>query len=49
MPPSESQGERIMADEAEGNDKRLNKLVAITVVILSVAMAISKIKDDNIN
>jgi len=37
-----------MADESEGNDKQLNKLVAVTVVILSVFMAISKIKDDNI-
>jgi hypothetical protein len=30
------------------DDKRLNKLVAVTVVILSVFMAISKVKDDNI-
>ncbi len=30
-------------------DKRLNNLVAVTVVILSVFMAISKTKDDNIN
>lgn len=39
-----------MAAEAstEGSDKRLNNLVAVTVVILSVFMAISKIKDDNI-
>ena len=37
-----------MADEAEGNDNRLNKLVAVTVVILTVFMAISKVKDDNI-
>src|SRR6188474_3243282 len=37
-----------MADEAEGNDNRLNKLVAATVVILTVFMAISKVKDDNI-
>jgi hypothetical protein len=29
-------------------DKRLNDLVAITVVILTVFMAVSKIKDDNI-
>lgn len=33
----------------EGDNRRLNNLVAITVVILSVFMAISKIKDDNIN
>ena len=33
---------------AVGN-RRLNNLVAVTVVILSVFMAISKIKDDNIN
>jgi Domain of unknown function (DUF4337) len=31
------------------SDKRLNKLVAVTVVILAVFMAVSKIKDDNIN
>src|SRR5262245_66504276 len=37
-----------MGDEAEGDDKRLNRLVAATVVILTVFMAISKIKDDNI-
>ena len=37
-----------MADEAEGDDKRLNKLVAVTVVILTVFMAITKVKDDNI-
>jgi hypothetical protein len=34
--------------ETEGDNKKLNKLVAITVVILSVFMAISKVKDDNI-
>ena len=34
--------------ETESDDKRLNKLVAVTVVILSVFMAISKVKDDNI-
>ena len=36
-----------MAD-AEGDDKWLNKLVAVTVVILSVFGAITKVKDDNI-
>ena len=35
--------------KARRSDKRLNDLVAITVVILSVFMAVSKIKDDNIN
>jgi hypothetical protein len=34
--------------DAASDDKRLNKLVAVTVVILSVFMAISKVKDDNI-
>jgi hypothetical protein len=34
--------------ETKGDDKRLNNMVAITVVILSVFMAVSKIKDDNI-
>jgi len=34
--------------ETQSDDKRLNKLVAVTVVILSVFMAISKVKDDNI-
>lgn len=32
----------------EAQNKRLNTLVAITVVILSVFMGISKIKDDNL-
>ena len=32
----------------ESSNKTLNRAVAITVVILSVAMAITKIKDDNI-
>ena len=35
--------------KTEGDDKRLNNLVAVTVVILSVFMAVSNIKDDNIN
>ena len=35
--------------KTEGDDRRLNNLVAITVVILTVFMAVSKIKDDNIN
>lgn len=35
--------------KSEGDNKRLNQLVAVTVVVLSVFMAISKVKDDNIN
>jgi uncharacterized protein DUF4337 len=35
--------------KTEASDKRLNNLVAITVVILTVFMAVTKIKDDNIN
>ena len=31
------------------DDKRFNNMVAVTVVILSVFMAVTKIKDDNIN
>ena len=37
------------AAETKREDKRLNNLVAVTVVILTVFMAITKIKDDNIN
>ena len=37
-----------MEIETESEDKRLNKLVAVTVV-LAVFMAVSKVKDDNIN
>jgi hypothetical protein len=38
------------ADAAEkASNKRLNDLVAVTVVILTVFLAISKVKDDNIN
>src|SRR5437764_15319702 len=33
---------------AEAKDKRINRLVALTVVILSVAMALGNIKDGNI-
>jgi hypothetical protein len=33
----------------ESSNKRLSNLVAVTVVILSVYMAATKIKDDNIN
>jgi hypothetical protein len=36
------------ADIPEGNDRRLNRMVAVTVVMLSVMMAVGKIKDDNI-
>lgn len=35
--------------KTEGSDKRLNDLVAVTVVIMSVFMAVSNIKDNNIN
>ncbi len=35
-------------DAPEGGNKRLNRMVATTVVILSVVMAVGKIKDDNI-
>src|SRR5919205_956800 len=35
--------------KADSDNKRLNNLVAVTVVILTVFMAISKVKDDNIN
>lgn len=34
--------------KTEGEDKRLNDLVAVTVVILSVFMAVCNIKDNNI-
>lgn len=37
-----------MEGEAEGDNKRLNRLVAVTVVLLSVFMAVTKVKDDNI-
>ena len=33
----------------ESSNRRLSNLVAVTVVILSVYMAVTKIKDDNIN
>ena len=36
-------------DFSRADDKRLNNLVAITVVILTVFGAITKVKDDNIN
>jgi len=35
--------------KTDGGDRRLSDLVAVTVVILTVFMAISKVKDDNIN
>src|SRR6476661_6376512 len=37
------------AEKEKREDKRLNNLVAVTVVILTVFMAITKTKDDNIN
>ena len=36
------------ADFEGGSNRRLNRMVAVTVVILSIAMALTKIKDDNI-
>jgi hypothetical protein len=36
-------------DTPQGDDKWLNRMVAVTVVILTVFMAITKVKDDNIN
>jgi hypothetical protein len=35
--------------ETEGSDKRLNSLVAITVVIFAVFIAVANVKGDNIN
>lgn len=35
-------------DLPEGSNRRLNRAIAITVVLLSVSMAMTKIKDDNI-
>jgi hypothetical protein len=35
-------------DAAEVHDKRLNRAVAVTVVFLSVTMALTNIKDGNI-
>src|ERR1700761_3299033 len=32
----------------EGGDRRLNRMVATTVVVLSVVMAVGKIKDENV-
>lgn len=37
-----------MEIEGKGENKRLNSLVAITVVIVSVFLAVSKLKDDNL-
>ena len=37
------------AEKEKREDKLLNNLVAVTVVILTVFMAVSKTKDDNIN
>lgn len=34
--------------KTESSNKRLNSMVAVTVVVLSVFMAVSKIKDDNV-
>ena len=40
-----------MADDgkSDGSEKRLSNLVAVTVVILTVFGAVTKVKDDNIN
>ena len=35
--------------KSDGANRRLNDLVAVTVVILTVFAAVSKVKDDNIN
>ncbi len=35
--------------KSEDSGKRLNDIVAVTVVILTVFLAICKVKDDNIN
>jgi hypothetical protein len=35
--------------KAEGSNSRLNNMVAITAVILTVFMAVANVKDDNIN
>jgi hypothetical protein len=37
-----------MEIEAKSENKRLNALVAITVVIISIFLAVSKLKDDNL-
>ena len=37
-----------VVDAPEGSNRRLNRMVAVTVVALSVVMAVGKIKDDNI-
>lgn len=34
--------------DAEAKDKRLNKMVALTVVVLSIFMGLAHVKDDNI-
>ena len=49
MPGVTRMSDEAILREAESEDKRLNNLVAVTVVILTVFMAITKIKDDNIN
>jgi hypothetical protein len=37
-----------VVDAPEGGNRRLNRMVATTVVALSIVMAVGKIKDDNI-
>jgi hypothetical protein len=34
--------------DAEAKDKRLNRLVALTVVVMSIFMGLSQVKDGNI-
>jgi len=38
----------VSSPDVKRDDKRLNDLVAVTVVILTVFLAVSKVKDDNI-
>src|SRR5207244_12313658 len=50
MAPLDKEGADMDTDtKADSDNKRLNNLVAVTVVILTVFAAISKVKDDNIN
>src|SRR5215510_13493250 len=44
-----AEGASAKAEKEKADDKRLNDLIAVTVVILTVFMAVSKVKDDNIN
>jgi hypothetical protein len=44
-----AEGAAAKAEQERADDKKLNNLVAVTVVILTVFMAVTKVKDDNIN